>query len=218
MAGDHLEETTTLQKMLDATMKTLDNSGEKVQKLSGEVTQLKAELTRMRTYEQSVVTLTDEKQSLEKRLQNLELIAMPANGNVTANSNMSTSENVVELQSENNNLTSQVDFLNSVIADLQRKNEAFQARLEVMESGGITNGNNSSDASDVPRKIPAPRLFCDICDVFDLHDTEDCPKQEMSDSPEMTHYHGDRTEQRPFCDICEVFGHWTAQCDDEQTF
>ena len=37
MAGDHLEETTTLQKMLDATMKTLDNSGEKVQKLSGEV-------------------------------------------------------------------------------------------------------------------------------------------------------------------------------------
>ena len=23
----------------------------------------------------------------------------------------------------------------------------------------------------------APRLFCDICDEFDIHDTEDCPTQ-----------------------------------------
>ena len=26
------------------------------------------------------------------------------------------------------------------------------------------------------RAVP-PRLFCDICDEFDLHDTEDCPTQ-----------------------------------------
>ena len=24
---------------------------------------------------------------------------------------------------------------------------------------------------------PAPRLFCDICDMFDQHDTDDCPQQ-----------------------------------------
>ena len=30
----------------------------------------------------------------------------------------------------------------------------------------------------------APRLFCDICDAFDLHDTEDCPTQAMPDPEE----------------------------------
>lgn len=48
-----------------------------------------------------------------------------------------------------------------------------------------------------------PRLFCDICDVFDLHDTEDCPKQATSDSPEPTRHHGDPKNTRPYCDICE---------------
>lgn len=32
------------------------------------------------------------------------------------------------------------------------------------------------------KRKPAPRLFCDICDVFDEHDTEDCPIQ-SSESP-----------------------------------
>ena len=65
----------------------------------------------------------------------------------------------------------------------------------------------------------APRLFCDICDMFDLHDTEDCPKQ-MMDEPDMeaTQYHGDRSSERPYCEACEVFGHWTGECDDEETF
>ena len=31
----------------------------------------------------------------------------------------------------------------------------------------------------------APRLFCDICDEFDLHDTEDCPTQAMPDPDEI---------------------------------
>ena len=26
------------------------------------------------------------------------------------------------------------------------------------------------------RAVP-PRMFCDICDLFDLHETEDCPTQ-----------------------------------------
>ena len=37
MAGDHLEQTTNLQKLLDTTNKTLDKSGERVQALSNEV-------------------------------------------------------------------------------------------------------------------------------------------------------------------------------------
>lgn len=37
---------------------------------------------------------------------------------------------------------------------------------------------NRNPLFDVPvKRKPAPRLFCDICDIFDAHDTEDCPVQ-----------------------------------------
>jgi CAP-Gly domain-containing linker protein 1 len=53
----------------------------------------------------------------------------------------------------------------------------------------------------------APRVFCDICDMFDLHDTEDCPRQAMDSPPPPQHSrHGvgkKRGEERPYCEICE---------------
>ena len=55
--------------------------------------------------------------------------------------------------------------------------------------------------------LPPPRLFCDICDVFDEHDTDDCPLQATtSDSPPNSMYHGDRApggSDRPYCNTCE---------------
>ncbi|KAK7088112.1 hypothetical protein V1264_022072 [Littorina saxatilis] len=100
----------------------------------------------------------------------------------------------------------QVQFLNSVIVDLQQKNEETEQRLRAMEAAGL-NGNDEVESMGIPidRSRPAPRLFCDICDEFDLHDTDDCPKQAMSDSPTPTSHHGDRKSMRPYCDICEYF-------------
>uniref|UniRef100_A0A2C9JI90 CLIP1 zinc knuckle domain-containing protein n=1 Tax=Biomphalaria glabrata TaxID=6526 RepID=A0A2C9JI90_BIOGL len=73
-----------------------------------------------------------------------------------------------------------------------------------MEDSGIhTNGEFTEPVETPSRARAPPRLFCDICDVFDLHDTEDCPKQAMSSSPEPTRYHGDPKNSRPYCDICE---------------
>lgn len=60
----------------------------------------------------------------------------------------------------------------------------------------------SCDSGADVRQV-APRLFCDICDVFDLHDTDDCPKQDMSNSPPASHHHGNRKEDRPYCTTCE---------------
>uniref|UniRef100_A0A3Q3LNP5 CLIP1 zinc knuckle domain-containing protein n=1 Tax=Labrus bergylta TaxID=56723 RepID=A0A3Q3LNP5_9LABR len=118
-----------------------------------------------------------------------------------------------------------IEFLNSVIVDLQRKNQEQKEKLEKMAEAAL-NGNNPSeldnydshDKEPVKKKLP-PRLFCDICDCFDLHDTEDCPTQtQMPDSPEHSTFHGTKGEERPYCDICEVFGHWTDSCNDDQTF
>ena len=56
-------------------------------------------------------------------------------------------------------------------------------------------------------QLPPPRLFCDICDVFDQHDTDDCPTQaSSSDSPPHSSYHGARApggSDRPYCGNCE---------------
>lgn len=51
---------------------------------------------------------------------------------------------------------------------------------------------------------PPPRLFCDICDVFDEHDTDDCPIQAQDDEgPPPSHYHEERQTVRAYCETCE---------------
>lgn len=68
------------------------------------------------------------------------------------------------------------------------------------------------------KRKPAPRLFCDICDVFDQHDTEDCPVQSSETSPMHTatgnakatnNGNDDGTKKRvlppprKYCEVCE---------------
>ncbi|XP_066997718.2 CAP-Gly domain-containing linker protein 1 isoform X3 [Anabrus simplex] len=116
---------------------------------------------------------------------------------------------------------SEINFLNSVIVDQKKKIDELKAHLDLLNRG-ITPG----DAEDlvlegiVDRVVP-PRMYCDICDVFDAHETEDCPRQSMeSPPPHPKHKPGTRTQiaERPYCELCEVFGHATADCDDAQTF
>lgn len=55
-------------------------------------------------------------------------------------------------------------------------------------------------------KMAAPRMFCDICDMFDLHETEDCPRQAMDSPPPPQNSRRvgkKQTEERPYCEICE---------------
>lgn len=69
---------------------------------------------------------------------------------------------------------------------------------------------------DIPvKRKPAPRLFCDICDVFDEHDTEDCPIQSSESSPLHTTAQSSSTTDengtkkrvlpppRKYCESCE---------------
>lgn len=57
------------------------------------------------------------------------------------------------------------------------------------------------------RAIPV-RMYCDICEEFDLHETEDCPQQ-ASDEPMVgSQVVGltpakEKPPPRPYCDICE---------------
>ena len=64
----------------------------------------------------------------------------------------------------------------------------------------------AEDEDPLLEDLPPPRLFCDICDVFDQHDTDDCPMQAASDSPPPSMHHGAKApggSDRPYCNNCE---------------
>lgn len=88
------------------------------------------------------------------------------------------------------------------------------------------------------RKVP-PRAYCDICEEFDLHETENCPQQESGDvAVPSTKEKGQKPPPRPYCEFCEgiincsiakmsdnkfffvvaEFGHDTEDCQNDQTF
>ncbi|XP_026329809.1 CAP-Gly domain-containing linker protein 1 isoform X6 [Hyposmocoma kahamanoa] len=120
---------------------------------------------------------------------------------------------------DNKELDGQVNFLNSVIVDMQRKNEQLMARVQALESGSVTSDSPVFNGRKV--RAVAPRLFCDICDIFDAHDTEDCPRQAAdadAPAPPANPNRKPPPPPRPYCDICEVFGHATEDCDEEETF
>ncbi|XP_077273312.1 cytoplasmic linker protein 190 isoform X7 [Temnothorax americanus] len=129
---------------------------------------------------------------------------------------------VAKLQEENDTAKSQIDFLNSVIVDMQRKNESLLCKIEVLEMGVPANEAEDYTRSTLDKRTAAPRMFCDICDQFDLHETEDCPRQ-AQDFTETIEKAVPKTPkkqsvERPYCENCEMFGHDTRDCDDAETF
>lgn len=128
---------------------------------------------------------------------------------------------VAKLQEENDTAKSQIDFLNSVIVDMQRKNESLLCKIEVLEMGVPANEAEDYTRSTLDKRTAAPRMFCDICDQFDLHETEDCPRQaqDFTESVERAvKTPKKQSVERPYCENCEMFGHDTRDCDDAETF
>ncbi|XP_013194535.2 CAP-Gly domain-containing linker protein 2 isoform X2 [Amyelois transitella] len=136
------------------------------------------------------------------------------NNDNTAMGVLGQGDNPTQKQEDKEMLDGQVSFLNSVIVDMQRKNEQLMARVLALE-GGVA---DTAPVFNGRKSRPAPRLFCDICDVFDAHDTEDCPRQSAEPDPLPVAGKKPPPPPRPYCDICEVFGHATENCDEEETF
>ncbi|KAF2904339.1 hypothetical protein ILUMI_01836 [Ignelater luminosus] len=115
----------------------------------------------------------------------------------------------------------QVQFLNSIIVDMQRKNEEQRARIEILESGYSPAAADELKLYRLSDRSIPPRVYCDICEEFDKHETEDCPLQATDDDPNPCSHprmKKDVSSDRPYCEICEVFGHCTEDCKDDQTF
>ncbi|XP_030356651.1 CAP-Gly domain-containing linker protein 1 isoform X15 [Strigops habroptila] len=217
------EERASLQKSINVTSALITQKDEELEKLRNEITVLRGENASAKTLQSVVKSLESDKLKLEEKVKNLEqklkenneqpLTVMGSSGDIAAN--LLQDEIAKEKQHE-------IDFLNSVIVDLQRRNEELNLKIQRMCEAAL-NGNeeeiNNYDSEEESLSKKKPRLFCDICGCFDLHDTEDCPTQaQMLEEPPHSAYHGSRREERPYCDTCEMFGHWTADCNDDETF
>ncbi|KAM4720074.1 CAP-Gly domain-containing linker protein 1 isoform 2-T2 [Anableps anableps] len=210
-----------LQKSMGALISDKDRE---LETLRNEIAVLRGENAMAKTLQSAVETLEKDKAQLQSRVCSLEQRLMGTQASEGDNKEAPPSGDAVlqQLKEEKDFAEGQINFLNSVIVDLQRKNEELKIKLKKLALAEF-NGNDGTDGFDeaVPKceKKLAPRLFCDICDCFDLHDTEDCPTQAQSpDSIPHTTYHGNPADERPYCDICEAFGHTTESCNDDQTF
>uniref|UniRef100_A0A672YGY7 CAP-GLY domain containing linker protein 1a n=1 Tax=Sphaeramia orbicularis TaxID=375764 RepID=A0A672YGY7_9TELE len=217
-----VKEKAALQQSINKNSALTSEKDQQVENLRSELAVLRGESASVKTLQGMVQALEQDKADLQERVKRLEKDLAAGPDGINKSSGDAVLDQLLE---DKETAESQIDFLNSVIVDLQRKNEELKDKLEKMAAAAL-NGNNASELDNYDsldkepvKKKPPPRLFCDICDCFDLHDTEDCPTQmQMPDSPPHTTYHGNKGDERPYCDICEVFGHWTESCNDDQTF
>ncbi|XP_062360077.1 LOW QUALITY PROTEIN: CAP-Gly domain-containing linker protein 1 [Cinclus cinclus] len=216
------EERASLQKSINVTSALITQKDEELEKLRHEITVLRGENASAKTLQSVVKSLESDKLKLEEKVKNLE--QKLKENNEQPLTVVSPSGDAATLLQEEiaREKQQEIDFLNSVIVDLQRRNEELNLKIQRMCEAAL-NGNeeeiNNYDSEEESLSKKKPRLFCDICGCFDLHDTEDCPTQAQAlEEPPHSAHHGSRREERPYCDTCEVFGHWTADCNDDETF
>ncbi|CAN8192706.1 unnamed protein product [Coccothraustes coccothraustes] len=207
------EERASLQKSINVTSALITQKDEELEKLRHEITVLRGENASAKTLQSVVKSLESDKLKLEEKVKNLEQKLKENNEQPLSVMSPSGKARATPVS---------IDFLNSVIVDLQRRNEELNLKIQRMCEAAL-NGNeeeiNNYDSEEENLSKKKPRLFCDICGCFDLHDTEDCPTQAQAlEEPPHSAHHGSRREERPYCDTCEVFGHWTADCNDDETF
>lgn len=183
--------------------------------LSQQVSQLEMELDRRSASRDLLESLERDKLRLEAQVRELGTAKASANGKSASTLGADGDHQVIK--EERDSLQMQVEFLNSIIVDMQRKNDQLKARIEILEAGPLDDVDINLNGIKGPI---APRLFCDICDRFDVHDTADCPIQCSLEEETVTHsHHGSpRRSTRPYCDVCEVFGHTSAECDPCETY
>ncbi|XP_018552512.1 CAP-Gly domain-containing linker protein 1 isoform X3 [Lates calcarifer] len=211
-------------KFQKSTGALISDKDRELETLRNEIAVLRGENAVAKTLQSAVETLERDKAQLQSRVHSLEqrLMGTQASEGEDREAPRSGDAALEQLREEKEFAEGQINFLNSVIVDLQRKNEELKIKLKKLALAEF-NGNDGTDGFDEGvskrEKKATPRLFCDICDCFDLHDTEDCPTQAQSpDSVPHTTYHGNPADERPYCDICEAFGHATESCNDDQTF
>ncbi|XP_060528080.1 restin homolog isoform X2 [Cylas formicarius] len=189
-----------------------------------EVSRSENDLLKRRLEDGSTDKLTETNAQLEELVRRatskIPTAASDRNGDLSAHTGSKEYQKRAE---EKTFAESQVEFLNSIIVDLQKKTEEQKARIEILEMGyspaAVNELRDLGFGAEYGRR-QAPRAYCDICEEFDLHETEDCPAQASDEPPKPISQREKKNQPapRPYCDTCEEFGHDTADCPEDQEF
>ncbi|CAD5120738.1 DgyrCDS9297 [Dimorphilus gyrociliatus] len=66
----------------------------------------------------------------------------------------------------------ELDFQKTIIADQQKQILELQRQIDILKTGDESDDPLEQDPITIKRRA---RLYCDICEEFDNHNTEDCP-------------------------------------------
>ncbi|XP_022230005.2 restin homolog isoform X1 [Drosophila obscura] len=215
------------QKVIDEMDDSAKGKSVEVAELQERVHELEAALHQAKECQK---TASLESKQLSRQLETIEgeksreIVALRAQVN-GASPRVTVGDNAESLDTETS--LAKINFLNSIIADMKQKNDALMAKVQTLET--LPMDFTQPRAFDMlTKRKPAPRLFCDICDEFDKHETEDCPLQagdERDDSPPPSWERNNNENKerklpapRKYCDKCEVFGHDSSECADEDTY
>ena len=114
----------------------------------------------------------------------------------------------IDLQEEKRTLAKQLKIQQETLDHCEDEIHGLQERLRKLSPFGAK-GNDEAKAK-APAEKKKRRLFCDVCETFDEHDTADCPL--MQDGPSLSRKKNVEVE-RPYCAVCETFEHSTEDCD-----
>ncbi|CAF3949096.1 unnamed protein product [Adineta steineri] len=118
---------------------------------------------------------------------------------------------------DRSSLEGQINFLNDVIVELRNTNERLTKEMEFQKNPFAGDDELTGNTNGL-MKSSAPRLYCDMCEVFDQHDTDDCPKQSslLDEQPQIDHQTRERVLPPPrlYCEKCEEFDHDCNEADE----
>ncbi|XP_034125395.1 restin homolog isoform X2 [Drosophila guanche] len=216
------------QKVIDEMDEAAKKKALELAELQPRVHELEAALHQAKEQQK---TASLESKQLRRQLETIEgeksreIVALRAQVN-GASPRVLVGDNPESLDTETT--AAKINFLNSIISDMQQKNDALKAKVQTLEM--LPMDFTKPHAFDMlTKRKPAPRLFCDICDEFDKHETEDCPLQagdDRDDSPPPLASERNNNEQkerklpapRKYCENCEAFGHDTSECEVDDTY
>ncbi|XP_043504569.1 CAP-Gly domain-containing linker protein 1 isoform X1 [Polistes fuscatus] len=211
--------TNTIKSKEKEAEKNTQNLIEKLNIVTTEAAQLKEVHSRLEKENKQIASkLSEATNQLKLSRESIKNNFDAAGGDV--NQQMDKDIEAIRLKEENEIVKGQIDFLNSVIVDMQRKNETLLCKIEVLEMGVPANEADDYNRTTLDKRNKAPRMFCDICDQFDLHETEDCPRQaqDFTEPEKIIKSPKKSSLERPYCENCETFGHDTRDCDDTETY
>jgi len=207
---EYEEERTRLQNSVDSTTNMVEERNTEIAKLENQIEDIKSEIVMSTTYKENFNRTHDENEQLKNKIKILETKLEFADVAGTTNGDGFGGDS---------------SFLNNVIVNQQVKIKSLELRVEELEKMLVDGPGSDSDydpgLDERERAGIRVRLYCDICEIFDSHDTEDCPLQDQNDHERSLHKTTNnfvQGEQRPFCDECEVFGHSTDDCPESEMY